>query len=380
MSDTQPEQWRLNVAAVILDTEDNVLLGTTAGNSPYWHFPQGGVGKGETMQEAVLREVWEEVGIPPEECTILASYGGLRYTYRHKNKKSERWLGQEQTYFLIRCKGTQSITIPVTQSDEFASLCWVPWHQLTLDMFVPFKRSAIAPALEAFFPRGCMTLNEVEKRLSPVCYAYKPTLSLNQYPCADKALFGGGKAEMVAQIEDLTSRINVAQRRVQHGRLLVQMLGMPGSGLTNCLRRLARCMDPLYTHAIQPLGPDIAMMPNPGECVLLNVSYLAQSIAAADTATAISLAQSAKLWQQAQAEQGITIINIFLHVSHSEHVERADVPVSADQWQKLIQQADRVLQNAADSEIPLYIIPSDCRWYRDFVVASIVASALEDME
>lgn len=376
-SDSQPGQWRQNVAAVILDAADNVLLGTTAGKSPYWHFPQGGVGKGESMQEAVLREVWEEVGIQPADCTILASYGGLRYTYRHKNKKSERWLGQEQTYFLIRCRGVEPVVEPKAQSDEFAALCWVPWRQLMLDMFVPFKREAVGPALEAFFPHGCTNLCDVTQRLSPARYTYDAKQSISQYACADRALFGGGKVEMLAQMEDLTRRINAAQRRSCQGRLAVQLVGLPGCGLTNCLRRLARCMDPLFTHAVQPPHPDAAALPGAGECSLLNVTHYTPAIESPSVAE-VMLAH-AKRQLEYCAEQGVTVINIFLHVSHAEHCDRADAPLSAQQWQTLIHRADAVLRDAACAAAPWYIVPADCRWYRDFVIARIVAAALEQM-
>ncbi len=377
MSDFQPGQWRQNVAAVILDDADNVLLGTTAGKSPYWHFPQGGVGKEECMRDAVLREVWEEVGIPPENCTILASYGGLRYTYRHKNKKSERWVGQEQTYFMIRCAGVQPAASAKALSDEFAELRWVPWRQLTADMFVPFKREAVMQALEAFFPRGCADVCDISRRLSPLRYAYAAATSLSQYPCTDKTLFGGGKAEMLAQMADLTRRINRTQREASAGRLFVLLVGLSGSGLTNALRRLARCMDPLHTHAVQPQSACAATLPAEGECALLNATphalFLTATSETADVALQAALAQEKK-WK----EQGVRLLKIFLHVSHTEHCKRTESPLTSQQWQEQLVRAEMMLSASSPSPEAWYIIPSDCRWYRDYVVASLVARALEN--
>lgn len=377
MSDFQPEQWRQNVAAVILDDADNVLLGTTAGKSPYWHFPQGGVGKEECLRDAVLREVWEEVGIPPENCTILASYGGLRYTYRHKNKKSERWVGQEQTYFMIRCAGVQPAAIVKAQSDEFAELRWVPWRQLTADMFVPFKREAVMPALEAFFPHGCTDIGDISSRLSPLRYAYSAANSLSQYPCADRTLFGGGKAEILAQMADLTRRINRIQRGENAGRLLVLLVGLSGSGLTNTLRRLAHCMDPLHTHAVQPQSACAAILPAGGVCTLLNATPHALFFTAASQ-TANAALQTALAQENNWKEQGVSLLKIFLHVSHAEQCKRAEFPLTSQQWQEQLTRADEMLRASSSSPEPWYIIPSDCRWYRDYVVASLVAHALEN--
>ena len=379
MSDSQSEQWRLNVAAIILDDADNVLLGSTPGKSPYWHFPQGGVGKHESFREAVLREVWEEVGIAPESCTILASYGGLRYEYRHKNKKSERWQGQEQTYFLIRCRGVQPTGTDSVQSEEFAALRWLPWRELTADLFVPFKRDAIVRALDAFFPRGCSSLDDLAVRLSPARYVYDSARALSSYPVMDKALFGGGKEEMLAQMEDLALRINSAQRRMKGGRLVVQLVGLPGSGLSNCLRRLARNMDPLYTHAVQPSSPETAAsLPGAGECTLLNVTPYTAAMAL-PTGQADAVAKFAAERELQWVEQGVCVLKLFLHVSHAEHADRADAPMSAAHWQASLERAQTILRGSSSASCPWYIIPSDKRWYRDFVIASLVAETLEKM-
>ena len=104
--DTPPtaKNWRLNAAAIIMDAEGCVLLGKDSGRNPYWHFPQGGVIKHESIEQTLAREVWEEVGLRPTEYTIVSRLPGLRYKYPSNNRKVTRWIGQEQTYFLVRCK------------------------------------------------------------------------------------------------------------------------------------------------------------------------------------------------------------------------------------------------------------------------------------
>lgn len=52
----------LGVAALVVDGEGRVLL-VRHGYSPGWRLPGGGVGRGEAPQDAVLRELREEVGL-----------------------------------------------------------------------------------------------------------------------------------------------------------------------------------------------------------------------------------------------------------------------------------------------------------------------------
>ena len=87
--DTPPtaKNWRLNAAAIIMDAEGCVLLGKDSGRNPYWHFPQGGVIKHESIEQTLAREVWEEVGLRPTEYTIVSRLPGLRYKYPSNNRK-----------------------------------------------------------------------------------------------------------------------------------------------------------------------------------------------------------------------------------------------------------------------------------------------------
>ncbi len=246
MSD-EPEAWRENVAAIVMDAAGRVLLGCAEGaRKQYLHFPQGGVGRRETLEEALHRELWEVVGLAPDRYCFVASYGGLRYHYRKRNEKRERWLGQQQTYFLLQCYDE----MPATNcggSDEFTHVEWLPWQTLAPEMFVSFKRKVVAKALRHFFP-------------SSAAEGGAPVVGFD---------FGGGKVEAAVHLARLSLKLCSLQKRLEAcgGRLLIVLHGQQGSGRRQAARRLASLMDSLRLRIVS--GAGLLLLPAGGETVLL---------------------------------------------------------------------------------------------------------------
>ena len=72
--------FRPNVGIVIANGEGQVLWGRRVGGSDSWQFPQGGIHGGETPEQAMYRELDEEVGLQPEQVQILGeARDWLRY-------------------------------------------------------------------------------------------------------------------------------------------------------------------------------------------------------------------------------------------------------------------------------------------------------------
>ena len=240
--DTPPtaKNWRLNAAAIIMDAEGCVLLGKDSGRNPYWHFPQGGVIKHESIEQTLAREVWEEVGLRPTEYTIVSRLPGLRYKYPSGNRKVTRWIGQEQTYFLVRCK-TRRPKTDLHRSPEFSKTKWIPLQNLKLEMFPKFKRKVIKNALQQFFGPGFPSKHAAVKTSCPSSHSSSTLTSrtmnrylvppgkklrLKDYSPDDKSLFSGTKEESLIEFDKLREELQELQKKLfaQHKHKILVIL------------------------------------------------------------------------------------------------------------------------------------------------------------
>lgn len=120
-----------------------------------WQFPQGGVDAGESLEEALVREVREEIGLDPSHYEIVTSRDGYRYLYPHeaRGKKLRRHgnHGQEQTYYLCRLK-SDNPPINVNQRPrEFQAWRWIVPEEFDLDWLPEFKREVYREVMRDFF-------------------------------------------------------------------------------------------------------------------------------------------------------------------------------------------------------------------------------------
>ena len=63
---TTPRQPRIRVAAIIVDEDHILMVRHQKGESSYWMLPGGGVDYGETLPEALARELREELCVEIE--------------------------------------------------------------------------------------------------------------------------------------------------------------------------------------------------------------------------------------------------------------------------------------------------------------------------
>lgn len=146
--------YRPCVGLMIINRDGLVFVGTRVDRfKDAWQMPQGGIDKGESVQEAALRELAEETGITPDLVTIEAiTDDWLPYDLPHDIVPQiwkGRYRGQEQKWVLLRFHGTDDQIDIVQPHQEFGEWKWISSKDL-LSSIVPFKRDVYASVLEAF--------------------------------------------------------------------------------------------------------------------------------------------------------------------------------------------------------------------------------------
>ncbi len=154
--DIDAEGFRPNVGIIVSSPRGEVLWARRCGHDA-WQFPQGGISRGESPEEAMLRELGEEVGLKEEHVHILGqTRGWLKYRLPARYVRQDRQprcIGQKQKWFLLRLTAEASeIRLDCTQPAEFDAWRWVSfWYPL--NQVVSFKREVYRKALKELAPR-----------------------------------------------------------------------------------------------------------------------------------------------------------------------------------------------------------------------------------
>ena len=143
--------YRANVGIILANGIGQVLWARRIGHDA-WQFPQGGMQLGETPEQAMYRELDEEIGLPPEAVNIIdCTRGWLRYKLPStliRHGKTPLCIGQKQKWFLLEYHaGAAEITLDHHPTPEFDRYQWVNyWYPL--EHVVSFKRSVYQRALK----------------------------------------------------------------------------------------------------------------------------------------------------------------------------------------------------------------------------------------
>ncbi|QFT56670.1 RNA pyrophosphohydrolase [Microbulbifer sp. THAF38] len=150
-SNIDAEGFRPNVGIIVLNARGQALWARRVGGKDAWQFPQGGINPGETPEQALYRELYEEIGLTRDQVSLIAcTRGWLRYRLPQRliRRRSEPLcIGQKQKWFLLKLEAEEScISFDNGYKPEFDHWRWVSyWHPLS--KVVTFKREVYRRAL-----------------------------------------------------------------------------------------------------------------------------------------------------------------------------------------------------------------------------------------
>ena len=142
--------YRPNVGIIILNHRNEVFWGKRV-NQHAWQFPQGGIKHGESPEQAMYRELNEEVGLARHHVRILGrTRGWLRYDVPDEWIKRDwrgSYRGQKQIWYLLQFVARDcDVQLRACARPEFDAWRWNDYW-VPLDSVIEFKRDVYQRAL-----------------------------------------------------------------------------------------------------------------------------------------------------------------------------------------------------------------------------------------
>lgn len=138
--------YRPNIG-IVLGNRHGKVLWARRSRRDGWQFPQGGVRRHETIEQALFRELYEEVGLKDHHVRLLGHTSGwLRYDLpkpymnRIRQRKGKKFRGQKQIWCLLEMLGDDSeVCLSTSEKPEFVQWVWADWWT-AVEEIVDFKR------------------------------------------------------------------------------------------------------------------------------------------------------------------------------------------------------------------------------------------------
>jgi len=142
--------FRANVGIILTNDLGKLMLAGRVG-SKGWQFPQGGMLLDEKPEQAMFRELHEEIGLGPDDVEVLGMTNDwLRYRLPDKylrHHSTPLCIGQKQRWFMLRLvSSADNVRFDLSNEPEFDRARWVDFWR-PVNEVIYFKRRVYARAL-----------------------------------------------------------------------------------------------------------------------------------------------------------------------------------------------------------------------------------------
>jgi len=248
-------------------------------------------------------------------------------------------------------------------------------------------------------------------------YRVKPgtRVDMSSFDAGDTSAFKGGKDDTAELFGNLNDRLEALQEMLwAEGRhkLLIVLQGMDTSGKDGTIRHVFDGVNPLGVRVAAfkvPTEAELAhdflwrvhpVVPGKGEMVIFNRSHYEDVLAArvhGFVPPAVWKERFGQIndFEKVLAETGTIILKFFLFIDADEQKERLqerlDDPTKRWKfrkgdlddrrlWKEYMAAYEDVLSRTSTKQAPWYVVPSNRKWYRNLVVASVIVDALERLD
>jgi PPK2 family polyphosphate:nucleotide phosphotransferase len=240
-------------------------------------------------------------------------------------------------------------------------------------------------------------------------------VDLTAFDPDDTSLLPGGKPEAREQLTSIVERLSEGQELLYAGherKLLIVLQGMDTSGKDGTIRHTMRGFNPQGTRVVsfkkpseEELDHDFlwrvhAKVPARGETVVFNRSHY-EDVLIVRVHDLVPKAVWRMRYDQINSfertlhETGTVIVKFFLHISRAEQRKRLQARIDDPRkcwkfqagdleerkfWKDYMAAYEEALSRTSSEWAPWYVVPANQKWYRNYVVGSIVADTLDSLK
>lgn len=239
-------------------------------------------------------------------------------------------------------------------------------------------------------------------------------VDLDRFDADETAAFDGDKGAAQEVFDRLNDQLETLQELLwarQKERVLVILQGMDTAGKDGVIRHVFDGVNPSGVRVASfkvPTAEELAhdylwrahaRVPAAGELVIFNRSHY-EDVLVVRVHELVPKAVWQKRYRQIVdferllAETGTTILKLFLHISKAEQKRRLEARLADASkrwkfnagdlkertlWNDYQRAYEDALGKTSTIEAPWYVVPADRKWYRNYVIASLLVRTLSDL-
>ncbi|WP_418959662.1 polyphosphate kinase 2 family protein [Streptomyces tritici] len=228
----------------------------------------------------------------------------------------------------------------------------------------------------------------------------------------DKAAGLAATAALGPRLADLQERLYAASTAGDRRRLLLVLQGMDTSGKGGTVKHVIGFFNPAGCRVKSFKAPTreelnhvflwriMQALPRPGEIGIFDRSQYEDVLVArvrglAPPRTIERRYEEINRFEESLAEDGVTFVKVFLHLSYEEQrrrlLARLDDPrkhwkfdagdlEERALWPQYQEAYERALERCSTEAAPWYLVPADRKWYRNWAVSTLLLEHLEALD